>query len=82
MGVKEKRREKEKPKEKPEVEEKVELCETEREVIIEKHIPEVIIEDSKSEVKPVEAEVELQTESPSEVSTQELLVPTWGTLEG
>ena len=81
MGVKEKRREKGKPKEKSEVEEKVQPSEAEREVIVEKHIPEVIIEDSKSDAKPVQAEKEAQSESTSEISIQELLIPTWGTLE-
>lgn len=81
MGVKEKRREKDKPKEKTEVEEEVHPIETEKEVMVEKHIPEVIIEDSKSDVKPVQTEIELQTESSSDVSILEQLIPTWGTLE-
>jgi hypothetical protein len=81
LGVRERRREKEKPKEKVEVEEKVQPSETEREVIVETHIPEVIIEDSKTDAKPVQTEIEAQTESTSDISIQELLIPTWGTLE-
>jgi hypothetical protein len=85
LGVKERRREKEEKKEKSEIEEKEQTTEFEREIELEKHSPEIVIEHPvKTETAKAQTEdIEIQTRTDDSIitSTQEQLIPTWGTPE-